>query len=89
MSRKGVGIIVAKNLEDKISNVENINETIMGFVVEGKKDIMIIQVYFPTSDCDEATSLGFYEKIEKQIQNLGGRRDEVTIVMGDFNSSVR
>ena len=45
-------------------------------------------MYFPTSDCDEATSLSFYEKIEKQIQNLGGRRDKVTIVMGDFNSSV-
>ena len=46
------------------------------------------KLYFPTSDCDEATSLSFYEKNEKQIQNLGGRRDRVTIVMGDFNSSV-
>ena len=38
MSRKGVGAIVAKNLEEKISNIENIDGTIMGFVVEGKKD---------------------------------------------------
>ena len=46
VERKGVGAIVAKNLEEKISNIENIDETIMFFFVEGKKDIMIAQVIF-------------------------------------------
>ena len=42
----------------------------------------------PTSDCEDQTSLAIYKEIEKVIMKLGGRKDRVTIVMGDFNSMV-
>ena len=29
----------------------------------------------PTSDCEDQTSLAFYEEIEKVIMKLGGRKD--------------
>ena len=47
-------------------------------------ETIIIQIYMPTSDCEDQTSLAFYEEIEKVTMKLGGRKDRVTIVMGDL-----
>ena len=52
------------------------------------KNTLIIQVYFPTSDCSEDMSMNYFHKVENQIKLLGGRQGRSVIVMGDFNSSV-
>ena len=89
VSRKGVGLIVKAELDKQICQIRNIDETILGCILTGKpKNTLIIQVYFPTSDCSEEMSMNYFNKVENQIKLLDGRQGRPTIVMGDFNSSV-
>ena len=89
-SRKGVGFIIKiKEIEEMILRIESSGDSIIGILLNSKPvETIIIQIYMPTSDCEDQTSLAFYEEIEKVIMKLGGRKDRVTIVMGDFNSMV-
>ena len=89
-SRKGVGFIMKnKKIEEMILRIESSGDSIIGILLNSKPvETIIIQIYMPTSDCEDQTSLAFCEEIEKVIMKLGGRRDRVTIVIGDFNSMV-
>ena len=85
-SRKGVGFIIKnKEIEEMILRIESSGDSIIDIMLNSKPvETIIIQIYMPTSDCEDQTSLAFYS--EKVIMKLGGRRDRVTIVMGALNS---
>ena len=87
--RKGVGLIIERSIDERITRIDSIDETIMGCIINGKpRDTMVIQIDAPISDCTEEESLNFYEKIEEKITRLGGRRERLVVVMDDFYSSI-
>ena len=72
-----------------ILGTEGSRDSILGILLDTKPvETLLIQIYMPTSDCEEQVSLEFYEEIEKVIGRLGGRQSRVVIVMGDFNAMV-
>ena len=88
-SRKGVGFIVRKGIEDMLVMTDSKGDSIAGIPLSTKPvETIIIHIYMPTSDCEENVSLAFYEDIEEVIKRFGGRKDRVIIIMGDFNSMI-
>ena len=88
-SRKGVGFIMTTKIEKMILETEGSRDSILRILLDTKPvETLLIQIYMPTSDCEEQISLEFYEEIEKVIGRLGGRKNRVVIVMGNFNAMV-
>jgi exonuclease III len=50
-------------------------------------NILIVQVYMPTSDYEDEEVEELYDKIEDVLEE-GGKGDTNTIIMGDWNSVV-
>ena len=69
--------------------IDSKGDSIAGILLSTKPvETIIVQIYMPTSDCEENVSLAFYEDIEEVMKRLGGRKDRVVVVMGDFNSVI-
>ena len=70
-SRKGVGFIVRKEIESMLVMIDSKGDAIAGILLSTiPVEAIIIQIYMPTSDCEENVSLAFYENIEEVIKRL-------------------
>ena len=75
-SRRGVGFIGRKGIEDMLVMIDSKGDSIAGILLSTKPvETIIVQIYMPTSDCEESVSLAYYEDIEEVMKRLGGRKD--------------
>ena len=87
MKRHGVAIIVDEKTCGDILHVECISERVMMMKIKAKPvDMMIIQVYMPTSRAKEEEVDEVYEGVQDILANNKGKYN--TVIMGDFNAVV-
>lgn len=87
-AERGVAIVMQKWIKPSIIKVEACSDRLMYIKLNAEPvDIVIIQVYMPTSDHEDEEVEIIYEKIE-EIISTEGRGKVQTIIMGDWNSVV-
>lgn len=85
--QNGVAVILDKHQADKVLKVNQVNERlIMVKLSSTPVDIVIIQVYMPTSQHKDEEIEEMYEAIEEVMKDEKG--NEFTIIMGDWNAVV-
>ena len=86
-SEKGVGIILDKKQANSLKGYWPISERVLLVNMNATPvTINIIQIYAPTTACDEEELEGFYDDLNKAMQMCKNR--EATIVMEDWNAKV-
>ena len=85
--RKGVGILMKNYIARSMLGFWAISERVILLKLQAKPfNINIIQVYAPTSDCEDEEVEKLYQEINNGIQQT--KSGEVLCVMGDFNAKV-
>uniref|UniRef100_A0A8D8VTC7 Craniofacial development protein 2 n=1 Tax=Cacopsylla melanoneura TaxID=428564 RepID=A0A8D8VTC7_9HEMI len=83
----GVGFILNKKLSQYVKNFIPISPRVILLQLNAKPiDINIIQVYAPTTDSNEEEVEALYLSIQEIIKRL--KKEEITIIMGDFNAKI-
>ncbi|EFN64073.1 Craniofacial development protein 2, partial [Camponotus floridanus] len=83
----GVGFMINKKILSAVKNVKFINERLGLLVVQGRwYKIAIINGHAPTEDKDDEIKDGFYEELERLVDQLPN--DYMKIVLGDFNAKI-
>ena len=86
--RNGVAVILDKRTAASVVKVSYEGDRLMLVKLRGKPtDIVIVQVYMPTSEHKEEEVEDMYEKIEELLDRETVGRDYV-VVMGDWNAVV-
>ena len=87
ISQRGVALCVSKRIAANIVKIEQRSDRILLIKIAAKPvDVVIIQVYMPTSKAREETIESIYEEIEDMLGSEKG--NDYIIVMGDFNAVV-
>ena len=85
LRRNGVTIIVNKRVRNAVLGSNLINNVMILARFQGKPfNIMVIQVYAPTSNAEEAEVKWFYEDLQDRLE-LTPKKD-VLFIIGDWNS---
>ena len=88
LRRNGTVIMVNKRVQNAILGRNLKNDKIISVRFQGKPfNIMVIQVYAPTSNPEEAEVEWFYEDLQELLE-LTPKKD-VIFVIGDWNAEVR
>ena len=83
----GVGIVMANNIAQSMLGYWPVCERIIMCKIQAKPfNIVIIQVYAPTSDHDDEEVETFYETLDMTIKQT--KSSDIIILMGDFNAKV-
>jgi len=84
---KRVGFVVTRKIDATVRSFVPQSDRVALLQLNGKGvNINIVQVYAPTSVSDEKELEGFYESLSEVLKMT--KREEVNIVMGDFNAKV-
>ena len=87
LRRNGVSIIVNKRVRNAILECNLKNDRMISVRFQGKPfSIMVIQVYAPTSNAEEAEVEQFYEDLQDLLE-LTPEKD-VLFIIGDWNAKV-
>ena len=87
LRRNGVAIIVNKRVRNAVLGYNLKNDRIISVRFQGKPfNIMVIQVYVPTSNAEEAEVAQFYEDLQDLLE-LTLKKD-VLFITGDWNAKV-
>ena len=87
-NRRGVGMIVTKEVEKSIMMWEPISERIMIMRLKmAPVNLLIVQIYAPCEIEKDEEKERFYERVDQVIKEHRKGR-ECLIVMGDFNGKV-
>jgi endonuclease/exonuclease/phosphatase family metal-dependent hydrolase len=82
---RGVAIILDKHHVSKVKKVERRTDRIIMVKLDANPvDIVIIQLYMPTSQHEDSEIEEMYEEIEDLINNENG--EDYIVVMGDWNA---
>src|SRR6218665_420495 len=81
-SQNGIAIL----LDEKVARCVDGDRLIMVTIRAHPVNIVIMQVYMPTTAHEEDEVDSIYEKIEERLEGIKGK--EYVIVMGDWNASV-
>ena len=82
MKRNGVAVILDQRKTGVVTHVEYVSKRLMMIKINAEPvDVMIIQVYMPTSTADEEDIEQMYDQIEEIMKENRGKHN--TIVMGD------
>lgn len=85
--QRGVAIIVEKELSKRITVIEKISDRLIMVKLEAEPvPLVILQVYMPTSDCDDEEIEEMYDKLDELLDKQKGT-DNV-IILGDWNAVV-
>ena len=85
LRRNGVAIIVNKRVRNAVLGCNLKNERMISVCFQGKPfSIMVIQIYAPTSNAEEAK--WFYEDLQDLLE-LTPKKD-VLFIIGDWNAKV-
>ena len=87
LRRNGVAIIVNKRVRNAVLGCNLKNSRMISFRFQGKPFyIMVIQVYAPNSNTEEAEVEWFYEDLQ-DLSELTPKKD-VLFIIGDWNAKV-
>ena len=87
LRRNGVAIIVNKRIQNAVVGCNLKNDTMISIPFQGKPfNIILIQVYDPTSNAEEAEVQWFYEDLQYLLE-LTSKKD-VLFIIGDWNTKV-
>jgi len=87
LRRNGVAIIVRKRVRNAVLGCNLKNDRMISVRFQGKPfNIVVIQVYAPTSNAEEAEVEWFYEDLQDLLE-LTPKRD-VLFIIGDWNAKV-
>uniref|UniRef100_A0A8B9XFW1 Endonuclease/exonuclease/phosphatase domain-containing protein n=1 Tax=Bos mutus grunniens TaxID=30521 RepID=A0A8B9XFW1_BOSMU len=87
LRRNGVAIIVNKRLQNAVLGCNLKNDRMISVRFQGKPfNIMVIQVYAPTSNAKEAEVERFYEDLQDLLE-LTPKKD-VLFIIGEWNAKV-
>ena len=87
LRRNGVAIIVNKRVQNAVIGCSLKNDRMIFVHLQGKPfSIMVIQVYAPTSNAEEAEVEQFYEDLQDLLE-LTPKKD-VLFIIGDWNAKV-
>ena len=88
LRRYGVAIIVNKRVQNAVHGCSLKNDRMISVHFHGKPfNIMVIQVYAPTSNAEEAEDERFHEDLQ-DILELTPKKD-VLFIIGDLNAKVQ
>ena len=85
--QSGVALLLGENVAKSVSRIDTHEDRLL--LVEIKAypvDIVVLQVYMPTTKSEEEEVDNMYEVIEEKLRSTKG--NEYTIVMGDWNAKV-
>ena len=87
LRRNGVAIMDNKRVQNAVLECNLKNDRMVSVCFQGKPvNIMVIQVYAPTSNVEEAEVIQFYEDLQDLVQ-LTPRKD-VLFIIADWNAKV-
>ena len=87
LRRNGVAITVNKRVQNAVLGCNLKNNRMISVRLQGKPfNIMVIQVYAPTSNTEEAEVERFYENLQDLLE-LTAKKD-VIFIIGDWNAKV-
>ncbi|MBN3319772.1 CFDP2 protein, partial [Atractosteus spatula] len=87
LRRNGVALIAHKNIAHAVESYTTISDRIMAIRICGKPlNVMVLQVYAPTTDVPEDEREQFYAKIEEALEQMP--KKDIIYIMGDFNAKV-
>ncbi|PNF31637.1 hypothetical protein B7P43_G17185 [Cryptotermes secundus] len=87
-AERGVAIVVHKSVVRSVVKKIVCNDRIIALELKAEPvDILIMQVYTPTSEYDDDEVEEVYDTIEEILQE-DGRGDTNSIILGDWNSTV-
>jgi len=87
LRRNGVGIMVNKRVRNAVLGCNLKNDRMISIRFQGKSfNIMVIQVYAPTSNVEEAEVEQFYEDLQDLLQLISP--NNVLFIIGDWNAKV-
>uniref|UniRef100_A0A8D9EQ38 Craniofacial development protein 2 n=1 Tax=Cacopsylla melanoneura TaxID=428564 RepID=A0A8D9EQ38_9HEMI len=87
MHEKGVGMILTKRMAGCVTNFIPVSDRVMLLQMNARPvNINIIQVYAPTADKDDEEIFELYHSINEVLRKF--KKEDVTIVMGDFNAKL-
>jgi len=85
--QSGVAILLGDRVANCVTEIERSGDRLLSVRIQAfPVDIVIIQVYMPTTTHEEEEVDEIYETIEKRLENTKGK--DYTIIMGDWNASV-
>ena len=85
--QSGVAILLEERVAKCVTKVEHHQDRLLMIEIRAYPvDITVLQVYMPTTACEEEEVDDIYEVIEDKLKNIKG--GNYTIVMGDWNASV-
>ena len=88
LRRNGVAIMVNKRVRNALLGCNLKNDRMISVCLQGKpSNIMVIQVYAPTNNAEEAEVEQFYEDLQDLLE-LTPKKD-VLFIIGDWNAKVR
>jgi hypothetical protein len=86
-SQNGVAILLDERVAKCVDRVERHGDRLIMVTVRAHPvNIVIVQVYMPTTTHEEEEVDSIYEMIEEKLENIKG--NDYAIVMGDWNASV-
>ena len=86
-SQRGVAILLDKEFAKRVIKMDAISDRLMLVKIKAEPvDMVVIQVYLPTSDYDDEEIEKLYEEIEEVMRKEKGADN--LIVMGDWNAVV-
>ncbi|XP_026467839.1 craniofacial development protein 2-like [Ctenocephalides felis] len=87
-SERGGAVMVRNKSVRSVLNVNCLSDRLMSVKMKAEPvDVMVVQVYMPTSSHDEAQVEQIYEQIDEMLYQEGKGKVNV-VIMGDFNAIV-
>ena len=87
--RNGVAIIVNKRVQNVVHGCNLKNDRMISVCFQGKPfNIMVIRVYDPTSNAEEAETEWFYEYLHNLLELRPKKKKDVLFIIGDWNAKV-
>ena len=84
---RGVAVVLNKDQADKVTKIQQVNDRILLVKLQAEPiDIVIIQVYMPTSQHEDKEIEDMYEHIEELMDQERG--NDYLVIMGDWNAVV-
>lgn len=85
--RNGVALVLGKSMSECVQRVEFVSDRIiMARISAEPRDVVVIQVYMPTTDYADDEIEDMYERLEELMGSE--KQNSYLILMGDWNASV-
>ena len=88
LRRNGVAIVVNKRVRSAVLGCDLKNDRMISVRFQGKPfHIIVIQLYAPTSNAEEAEVEQFYDDLQDLLEQT--TKKDVLFILGDWNAKVR